>query len=346
VNPLVDALTHTWEPFVLVVGLLLIGHVAAGEGFFAHLGRQCARVPGGPRVVLVVTLLGVAVVTAVLNLDTSVVFMTPVALAAARSLGSDEAAFLYGTLLMSNAASTLLLGSNLTNMLVTAAQPVRGAAFAAAMVLPWIASVVVTIAVVVTWRWRALAGAGRPPGEVDHEWGLGPGAAAAAGAVVAMLVSAHPALVVAALGVVVEGIELVRGRVRPRDAWSVANPAVVAPLFVLAVGVGWLGRTWDGPARLIAHGGVLGSAFVATVAATVVNNLPAATLFAGHRLAHPMAVLLGLDLGPNLFVTGAMSSMLWLRVARRAGGDVGVARLTAVGAPTAVLTLAAALAVL
>jgi len=44
--------------------------------------------------------------------------MTPVALQAARAKGSDETAFLYGTIFMSNSASLLLLGSNLTNLLV------------------------------------------------------------------------------------------------------------------------------------------------------------------------------------------------------------------------------------
>jgi len=53
-----------------------------------------------------------------LNLDTSVVFLTPVLLQTARFRSVKEEAFLYGSIFMANAASLLLLGSNLTNILV------------------------------------------------------------------------------------------------------------------------------------------------------------------------------------------------------------------------------------
>src|SRR5437899_869667 len=49
--------------------------------------------------------------TAVLNLDTAVVFMTPVLLHAARERGLDDAPFLYGAVFMANSASLLLPGA-------------------------------------------------------------------------------------------------------------------------------------------------------------------------------------------------------------------------------------------
>jgi len=253
---LVQSLSHTWEPFVLIVGLLFIGHVAALEGLFEKIGEQCARVPGASLSLFVMTMLAVALVTAVLNLDTAVVFMTPVALQAARSRGADEKAFLYGTILMTNAASLLLLGSNLTNMLVVAGQPVRGSVFASHMVFAWVSSVVITIAVVALWCRDSLARPVRSPGSNEVHWTVGPGFLATLVAVVLMLVLSHPALPIFLLGALVELYGLVVSRrVRVGDLIRVASPTVVLPLFVVAVAVGWLSRVWDGPSHWLAHTG-------------------------------------------------------------------------------------------
>src|ERR1035437_3553988 len=240
-HELAQTISATWSPFVLVAGLLLIGHVASGEGLCRLVGAGCARVPGGGVSLFTVTMLAVAIVTAVLNLDTSVVFMTPVALHAARTRSGGDTAFAFGTILMSNAASSLLVGSNLTNMLVFATHPVRGTTFASHMALAWIASVVLTIAVVAWWRRRPLlrgATASREP----VRWHLGPGTLSAVVAVVLMLATSQPALPIFFLGVVLEGVDLVvRHRVQWTEILRVASPLVVGPPFVVAVLVGWGG---------------------------------------------------------------------------------------------------------
>lgn len=336
-----ESLAHTWEPFVLVVGLLFIGHVAAREGLFEYVGSRCALVPGSDAVLLAVTMTAVALVTATLNLDTAVVFMTPVALQAARSRSADETAFLYGTILMTNSASLLLLGSNLTNMLVFASQPVRGSVFTQRMSLAWLASVVLTIALVMVWRWRPLHVRRSALEREASQLRPGPGAVAVAVAVVLMLSLSHPALPVLVIGMVVEGYGwLRRRRVDPRGLLAVANPTVVAPLFVVAVLVGWLGRTWTGPSNLLTHSGTFATASVAAIASVAINNLPAASLFAGRHVAHPYALLVGLDLGPNLFMTGALSSLLWFRIARSGGATPSVARFALIGVPVALVTIA------
>src|ERR1700693_2343856 len=129
-HAIVASARQTWPPFVLVAGLLLIGAVAAGDGLFEALAARLARTRLGPRSLLVALLGLVALVTAVLNLDTSVVFLTPVLVHAARRRGLDERPFLYGSVFMSNSASLLLPGSNLTNLLVLRHDPISGAAFA------------------------------------------------------------------------------------------------------------------------------------------------------------------------------------------------------------------------
>ena len=131
----VSAVGQAWPPFVLVVGLLLIGAVVEADGLFVALGTRIERIGGGP-ITLLATLLGlVAVVTAVLNLDTAVVFLTPIVIHAARQRHCDERPFLYGTLFMANGASLLLPGSNLTNLIVLAHEDLSGAEFAHRMLL-------------------------------------------------------------------------------------------------------------------------------------------------------------------------------------------------------------------
>jgi arsenical pump membrane protein len=69
---------QAWPPFVLVTGLVLIGASAAVDGLFEALGARLAHARLGARGLLLALLGLVAAVTAVLNLDTSVVFLTPV----------------------------------------------------------------------------------------------------------------------------------------------------------------------------------------------------------------------------------------------------------------------------
>ena len=175
-----DAAGRAWPPFVLVAGLLLVGVVAHDDGLFDAIAARLERRPGlraGRRPdgrLLAALLLVVAATTAVLNLDTSVAFLTPILVLAARRRGTSEEPFLYGAVFMSNAASLLLPGSNLTNLLVLAGSSVNGVAFAARMAPAWLAAVVATGAVVLfrlfrTARGPARADAGRPaPGAAPH----------------------------------------------------------------------------------------------------------------------------------------------------------------------------------
>ena len=86
----------------------------------------------------------VGVVTAVLNLDTSVAFLTPVLVYTARSRGAGEAPLLYGSLLLANAGSLFLPGSNLTNLIVFGHLHMSGASFLAHMWAPALAALFAT----------------------------------------------------------------------------------------------------------------------------------------------------------------------------------------------------------
>jgi len=329
-----DSVAQAWPPFVLVAGLLLIGAVAETEGLFAALGTRAERLAGGPGVLLAALLGLEALVTAVLNLDTAVVFMTPTALHAARQRDCDERPFLYGALFIANGASLLLPGSNLTNLIVLHGEASSGIAFARTMALPWLVVVVVTIAFVVfAFRPRSEGGTPGPPAPLR----VGLGVAATAAATLLILVLHNPAAPVFGVGVAA----ILWRRIRPK-----LDAHVLIGLFLLAVTLGTLARRWDGPASLVAHLGGIGVAALGAGASIAVNNLPAAALLSARRPPHPLPLLIGLNLGPNLAYTGSLSAYLWYRTARSIGARPSLRTSSALGLLLVPLTMTAALAAL
>jgi arsenical pump membrane protein len=328
------SLTQTWPPFVLVTGLLAIGVVVERDGVFEWAGARVERRGWSAAAMLAALLCFEAVVTAVLNLDTAAVFVTPVLVHAAVHRGCDPRAFLYGALFMANGASLLLPGSNLTNLIVLAHEPLSGAQVAKSMLLPWLAVVLITIGLLVVW-YRPAGNDGRP--REMPQVRVGAGLAAAAAATVAMLALRNPALPVLAVG----AVAVVVDRVRPR-----LPLASLVGLFLLATALGALAREWDWPASLLGRHGAAGDAVVGAVSSVAVNNLPAAALLSAQPPRHPLALLIGLNLGPNLAVTGSLAALLWYRAARAAGLQPSLRAVSSVGVVLAPLTIAAAVVAL
>jgi arsenical pump membrane protein len=325
---------QVWPPFVLVAGLLLIGSVAAADGLFETIGTRLARAPLRPHALLLVLLGLVAVVTAVLNLDTSVVFLTPVLVHAARGRGLDERPFLYGSVFMANSASLLLPGSNLTNLLVLRHDQISGAAFAVRMLPAWLVACTLTAAFLAL-AYRLEDGANHARSGPPLRLGLGAAATLTAATLVLLLPNA--ALPVLALGLAATGLRRLRPRVDLR---------LLALLFALTIALGTLARAWNGPTQLLDSSGQCATAAIAALGSLLVNNLPAAVLFSSQPPPHPRALLLGLDLGPNLAVTGSLSAFLWLQAARNVNADASIKTFTKLGALLVPLTLAGALAAL
>jgi arsenical pump membrane protein len=89
---------------------------------------------------------------------------------------------------------------------------------------------------------------------------------------------------------------------------------------------------------------LLAVAGISALLANLVNNLPATLALvpvaAAGGVPTVLAVLLGVNLGPNLTYAGSLANLLWRRVL---GADApGAARFTLVGLATVPLTLAAA----
>lgn len=115
-----------------------------------------------------------------------------------------------------------------------------------------------------------------------------------------------------------------------RSLLTALNAPLLATVFVISCGVGALARDWHEVTRW-SHGlAVWTSASVGALSAVLMNNLPAASLLAVHP-AHPRSLLIGLNVGPNLAVTGSLSALLWHRICRRMGADVSVVRYSKIG---------------
>jgi len=339
------AAAQVWPAFVLVAGLLLVGLVAHEDGLFEAAGHALARFAPNGWALYAGSALLVVVVTTLLNLDTSVTFLTPVLVYAARRRGEGEAPLLLACLLLSNAGSLLLPGSNLTNVIVLGHLHLSGSTFFDHMAPAGLAAGAITALVVAVANRAALrttvtlSGSGAQPV-------LGLGLLAVVAVTVLVVVLRSPALPVFAVGAGAVLLRAARGTQPPRDAVKVLGLPVLIGLFGLAVALGALGRGWSGPATMLTHLDDWGTAVVAAVLSVLVNNLPAASLLAARRPPHPYALLVGLNVGPNLFVTGSLAWVLWLRAARAAGARPDLRRAVTLGLVSVPLAIAGALLVL
>lgn len=268
------SLSRAWPAFALVAGLLLLGVVAEREGLFRWLGERLERLPGPPLLLAAASLVTVAAVTAVLNLDTAVVFVTPVVVHAARRRGIDPAPVAYGALVMANAASLLLPGANLTNLIVQAGDPIGGARWLVEIAPAGLAAAALSLAILLVrdrraWRVDGATGTGAHAGtRAGAHAGSGTGADADAGhgtdrgsthpprplavlvvlaAGLAIVVLPDPALPVLGLGLLATLAAVVRDEITVPDAVRAVGPGVLIGLLAVVTALGWLAREWAWP---------------------------------------------------------------------------------------------------
>ncbi len=338
------ALEQAWPPFVLVAGLLLVGLVAGRDGLFDAAASRLVLLPGSPVVLALACFALVALVTALLNLDTAAVFLTPVLINAARRRGVAVIPFLYGAVFMANASSLFLPGSNLTNLLVLERDHVSGAAFFARMLPSAAVATLLTALGLVAIHRRLLSG-GHPVTGPPRPFAFGVGllGTVLAGALIVILPEA--ALPVMAVGVLLVVWRVMDGRLAWRETIAWLGVPVLLSLLGVAVALGTFARASAFPGDVLSSAGTPLTTVVAAVASVLVNNLPAAVLLSSTHRLHVGALLLGLNLGPNLAVTGSLAVLLWWRAAGASGVRPSVADYSRQGLLLAPLAIAGALLV-
>jgi arsenical pump membrane protein len=335
--------------FLVVV--LLLAHLADREGLFTWAAAVTARQAGrSPRGLLARVVLLAAVVTAVLSLDATVVLLTPVVLATATRMRLPVRPHAYAAGHLANSASLLLPVSNLTNLLAFAATGLSFFSFTGLMLLPWVLAVAVEFVVLGRlFRGDLAVPVGEPvtatpPTPVFALAVVGLTVVGFGLVSMAGLTPAWPGLagvLVLAVRRLVRRTSTVAELVRAADipfALFVFGLSVVV-LAVLRAGLQtWLGALLpDGDGLLP----LLGVAAIAAVLANVLNNLPATLALlpvaAAGGVGPMLAVLIGVNVGPNLTYVGSLANLLWRRVL----GDTApsAVRFTLVGLATAPLGL-------
>ncbi len=330
-----------------LAAVLVLAHFCDVEGLFHACGAWMARWSGGRPVRLLTAVFALAsVITAVLSLDATVVLLTPVVFATAARSGVRAKPHVYACTHLSNTASLLLPVSNLTNLLAFAASGLSFTRFAALMVLPWLVAIGAEYLVFRRFFARDLSSAApgsEDPGEPPRlpVFALVTVACTLAGFVLASAGGIDPAWAACAGALVLAGRALLRRRATPVTVVKAAAPAFLA--FVLALGIVVRAVVDNGLADALGQvlpGGtglptLLGIAVLAAVLANIVNNLPAVLVLL--PLAAPtgpgavLAVLLGVNIGPNLTYAGSLATLLWRRIVHQHDHGVDLGEFTRLG---------------
>jgi arsenical pump membrane protein len=306
------------------------------------------------------------IVTIFLSNDATAVVLTPAVYAATKQANAKPLPYLFICAFIANAASFVLPISNPANLVVYGGGHMpKLAAWLAQFGLASVASIVLTFVVLRLTQRADLAGEICRDVELPE---LSRGGLVTAGGII---LTALVLLIASSLdwqlglptflaGVATAAVILILNRLPPwkiaKDvSWSVLP--LVAGLFVLVVAVEHTGLLQPliahSPARAAtapnATGLLVGS--VIAVLCNVVNNLPLG-LVAGtvansaHLSSHVTgALLIGVDLGPNLSVTGSLATILWLVALRREGQAVSAWKFLGLGClvmpPALIASLAA-----
>jgi arsenical pump membrane protein len=358
VVPLPDAAAEVGRLLPVVgflAAVLVLAQLCDDEGLFRAAGAAMARTNNGSaRQLLAKVFVIGAATTAVLSLDATVVLLTPVVLATTRALGVPARPHAYATAHLANTASLLLPMSNLTNLLAFTATGLSFHHFTAIMAPSWLAAVAVEFLLL---RWlfaRDLAVEPKPEPSTDTArvpvFVLVVLALTLIGFAVTSMLGFSPAWAALA-GAVVLGV-----RALARRETSIAGIAAAADVpflvFVLCLGVvvdGLMLNGLEAAMRDVLPTGdtlpaLLGIAAVAAVLSNVVNNLPAVLvllpLVATSGPTAVFAILIGVNIGPNLTYVGSLANLLWRSVVRR---DIpaGFGEFSRVGLLTTPATLVA-----
>ncbi len=327
--------------------ILVLARLCDDEGLFRACGRWMARQAAGQPGVLLVRVFAVAsVTTAVLSLDATVVLLTPVILVTAARLGTSARPHAYACTHLANSASLLLPVSNLTNLLAFAACGLGFGHFTALMALPWLAAIG-TEYVVFRRFFATDLEAGDPVPDVDEAQApvslvtVALVAATLAGFGIASAAGLNPAWVAFAGAVVLAVRVLARRRTTVPKIVRAADVPFLC--FVLGTGIVVRAVASNGLGSAIGHlmptGTSLPSllliAMIAAILANLINNLPAVLvllpLAAAAGPGAVLAVLIGVNIGPNLTYTGSLATLLWRRILREHGTEPSLRDFTVLG---------------
>jgi len=360
-----SAVARGTDVYLFLTGMMLLAELAREEGLFAWLAALAARRARGSARRLFALMYAVGViVTMLLSNDATAVVLTPAVYAVARAARARALPYLFACAFIANAASFLLPISNPANLVVFDGHMPPLPEWLARFALPSVLAIGVTYGVLRATQRRSLMGVVARDISVPALSAGGRLAAVGIVATAVLLLAASASGVALGLATFMAGaattaLALLRAR---RAPWALLRGVswgilpLVAGLFVLVQGLEHSGLLANlvqilqaaARASTARAGWLLGIA--TALACNVANNLPVA-LVAGNTLraaplATPLAnaMLIGVDLGPNLSITGSLATILWLIALRREGEHMGAWRFLRLGVLVMLPALLAALA--
>lgn len=332
------AIAEGSDVYFFLIGMMLLSALARDNGVFDWVAATSIRAAKGSCERLFALIYGVGtIVTICMSNDATAVVLTPAVLAAVRKSKAQPLPFLFACAMIANAASFVLPISNPANLVVFhSGMPPLGR-WLASFLLPSLLSIGTTF-IVLRWYFRkdlrsALSVSNEPvalkPSGKMVLYGLGL-------VVLVLLVMSSlnkdlglPTCIAAICVTIAVCLKNKCNPLPLAKEVSWATLALVAALFVIVDAVESIGAFHITEAALHRaenlgpHLGTLATAFTVAVGNNLLNNLPLG-LIAGGTLAathtHGLianAVLIGVDLGPNLSVTGSLATILWLLALRK-----------------------------
>jgi len=342
------------DVYLFLTGMMLLAEAARHEGLFDWLAALATtHAKGSPKKLFLLTYIVGTVVTVFLSNDATAVVLTPAVAAAVKAADAKQPLpYLLVCAFVANAASFVLPISNPANLVIYGSAMPPLLQWVPRYLLPSILSISATYAFLL-WTQRnafdqaiakdvtmpVLSGGGR-----TAALGI---AATAVALLTASALDIRLGLPTCIAGAITAAIVMIRD---PRKAlptirgvsWGILP--LVAALFALVEALVSTGviATISGFLRMGAERSEIWAGWAAglsvALASNLANNLPVG-LVAGSAIqdAHAparitSAVLIGVDVGPNLSVTGSLATILWLNALRRDGHHIGAMKFLKIGA--------------
>lgn len=327
------------DVYLFLSGMMLLSETAREEKLFDWLAAKATNLAKGSatRLFLLIYIVGI-IVTAFLSNDATAVVLTPAVAAAVKAAKVEKPLpFLLICAFIANAASFVLPISNPANLVIYGTHMPTLFQWLPRFILPSLVSIIVTYLVLAFTQRKALrqqVGSNIPIPKLS-KGGKMAGMGIIATAIVLLISSwldlqlgfptAITGILTSVIVVVVSGKKpwtIIKG-----VSWSVLP--LVAGLFVIVEAlnktglINILSTILHQNAERSVTATVWGSSTIVAFACNLMNNLPAG-LIAGNAVqaGHipeivKSAVLIGVDLGPNLSITGSLATILWLVALRR-----------------------------
>jgi arsenical pump membrane protein len=331
------------DVYLFLIGMMLLSELARDHGVFDWLSSIALRQAGCSRTRLFTLVYGIGtLVTIFMSNDATAVVLTPAILAAARKARVPPLPYLFACALIANAASFVLPISNPANLVVFHNGMPPLTRWLASFGFPSVLSIAATYGVMRVIFRTDLRGATHFEDGSRTLNGDGKIVLAGLALMIVVLLTASAygknlGLPTCLAALVITAVVSIRARSNPiRIAREISwgTLALVAGLFIMVDAMRSIGAlrfttaalTWA--EHLPAISGALLTSFAVAIGNNIVNNLPLG-LLAGATLqaarTHGLmadAILMGVDLGPNLSATGSLATILWLIALRREKLDV------------------------